>query len=283
MNCPICDSSDNKFRFVKNGYDILQCQNCRNLFTDFNPTTEEIESIYSDSYFQDGGYGYNDYTLEKDLLIKRGEYYASKLQKYTSIGNVLDIGAAAGFILKGFENKGWKGIGIDPNRTMVEYGKDKLNLTIIHGTLDTVNLEHQFDLIILIQVIAHINSVRESIEKMSKYLNSNGQILIETWDKDSLISKISGRNWHEYSPPSTLNYFSKKTLSYLMNQHGFHLIDIGTPQKKINSSHAKSLLKHKFNESSGLKHFKWMLSLIPNNINLLYPAEDLFWALYKKD
>ena len=57
------------------------------------------------------------------MLIKRGEYYPNKMDKFMSPGQVLDIGAAAGFILKGVENKGWLGTGIEPNNSMVEYGK----------------------------------------------------------------------------------------------------------------------------------------------------------------
>ena len=81
-----------------------------------------MTSNYSDDYFFKGGAGYSDYTLEKDMLIKRGEYYADKISKYLVAGKVLDVGAAAGFLLKGFENKGWEGTGIEPNHSMVEYG-----------------------------------------------------------------------------------------------------------------------------------------------------------------
>jgi len=81
------------------------------VFTDFIPTLTEVTQIYSDDYFFKGGAGYNDYTLEKNMLIKRGEYYADKISKYIHSGKALDVGAAAGVVLKGFINKGWQGIG----------------------------------------------------------------------------------------------------------------------------------------------------------------------------
>lgn len=49
--------------------------------------------------FFKGGAGYQDYTLEKDMLFKRAEYYADKISKCIRPGKVLDAGAAAGFIL----------------------------------------------------------------------------------------------------------------------------------------------------------------------------------------
>jgi 2-polyprenyl-3-methyl-5-hydroxy-6-metoxy-1,4-benzoquinol methylase len=253
------------------------------MFTDFIPTLTEVNQIYSDDYFFKGGAGYEDYTLEKDMLIRRGEYYAGKISKYIPPGKVLDVGAAAGFILKGFVNKEWRGMGIEPNHSMVEYAKNEVGVNILSGTIETVDIKDTFDLVILIQVMAHIYDLHNSMEKINGFLKPGGYVLIETWNKDSLTARVFGRNWHEYSPPGTLNFFSKKTLDQLMFQHGFTKITYETPRKSIHSKHAKSLIRHKLLESKGLKWAIPLVSLIPENMILPYPSEDLFWALYKKN
>jgi len=56
-------------------------------------------------------------------------------------------------------------------------------------------------------------------------------MLIETWNKDSTTAKIFGKHWHKFSPPSTLNYFSKKTLKEIICQHNLSLVGQGTPKK----------------------------------------------------
>ena len=66
-----------------------------------------------------------------------------------------------------------------------------------------------------------------------------------------------------------------------MRQHNFSLVGQGTP-KKIYSKHAKSFIKHKLLESNRLKWMAGITSLIPENIIIPYPAEDLFWFLFKK-
>jgi hypothetical protein len=53
----------------------MNCLNCNHVFTDFEPTAKGVEEIYSDDDFFKGGAGYDDYTLEKDMRIKRVEYY----------------------------------------------------------------------------------------------------------------------------------------------------------------------------------------------------------------
>lgn len=282
MNCPVCNKINTEVKFIKNGYNIYHCNECDHLFTGYIPTKKEVKIIYSDDYFFNGGAGYDDYTLEREMLIKRGEYYADKMKRYMNPGKILDIGSAAGFLLKGFENKGWKGTGIEPNKTMVEYGQKNLGLNLIHGTIETIELNDKFDLIILIQVAAHVYDLNSSLSRISSLLKPNGHVLFETWDKDSLTAKIFGENWHEYSPPSTLNFFSKKTLTLLLKRQDFSIVDQGTPKKSIHSRHAKSLVLHKLSESRRLKWMAGITRLIPDNIVIPYPSEDLFWALYSK-
>ena len=282
MNCLDCRKEDVEVKFFKNGYPIAYCKSCDHLYTDHKPTIQEVNEIYSDDYFFKGGAGYDNYIIQRDMLIKRGEYYADKLSKHTLQGKVLDIGSAAGFILKGFENKGWNGTGIEPNKSMVDYGKHNLGLNLINGTIETVEVQEKFDLVIIIQVLAHIFDLNSLIKKISQYLNPNGLVLIETWNKDSWTAKMFGKHWHQYSPPSTLNYYSKKTLNHFMNQQKFSIVAQGRPKKNILSDHAKSLLDHKFKEINGFSWLSVLLKLIPNNIMLPYPSEDLFWALYRK-
>ena len=64
-------------------------------------------------YFFAGKEGYPNYLDQRDVLCAQGRRYARLLSKYTHKGKILDVGCAAGFVLKGFEQSGWKGYGID--------------------------------------------------------------------------------------------------------------------------------------------------------------------------
>ena len=282
MNCTVCESTNTEVSFLKNEYRILNCKDCDHLFTDLTLSNENVDLIYSDDYFFGGGDGYDDYTMQKEMLIGRGEYYAGKIRDYLIPGDVLDIGSAAGFILKGFENKGWKGTGIEPNASMVKYGRTIVGVNIKRGTFEGVTLSKKFDLIIIIQVLDQIDNLRSSITKMSNYLKPGGHVLIETWNKDSITAKMFGKHWHEFSPPSTLNYFSKTSLNDIMCHHNFSLVAQGKPKKDISSNHAKSFIKHKLLGSSWLKWLAGIIALIPANVTIPYPSEDLFWFLFKK-
>src|SRR5690242_8051506 len=107
--------------FKKNGYSIIACKNCAYRFTKVDDGKTHINKVYSDGYFFEGKTGYPNYLKGKDLLYKYGRSYAAIVSKFLKPGKILDAGCAAGFILKGFIESGWKGTGIEPNNTMASY------------------------------------------------------------------------------------------------------------------------------------------------------------------
>jgi hypothetical protein len=127
----------------------------------------------------------------------------------------------------------------------------------------------------MIQVVAHFYNPRKSFEKAFDLLDEMGFLLIETWNRDSVSARILGKHWHEYSPPSVLQWFSERNLTEFLQKIGFKKISSGRPPKKISGAHAKSLLKYRLGDN-------FLLKLIPEKINFPYPSEDLFWTIYQK-
>lgn len=274
MNCPLCkDGSRDAFE-VK-GFQLLDCPSCAHRFAGIAADEARAREIYGDSYFNGGGAGYSDYMTEKEMLRERGRMYAGKISRYITPGKMLDVGAAAGFILKGFEDEGWNGTGLEPNAAMAGFGRETLSLDMRQGTLETFQTGQKFDLVSMVQVIAHFYDPRAAFEKAAQFLNENGCLLIETWDRGSISARIFGKNWHEYSPPSVLHWFSKKGLTDFLAGLGFEKVADGRPSKKISGGHARSLLRYRLGDT-------FLLKLIPEKINFPYPSEDLFWALYRK-
>lgn len=275
MNCPLCRKNSTP-AFEVHGFRLRDCAVCGHRFTEISADETHVAEIYDDAYFTGGGAGYGDYLAEGEMLVRRGQSYARILEKYApNKGAVLDVGAAAGFILKGLTNENWRGIGLEPNETVARFGRENLHLDIRQGALETFETTEKFDLISMIQVAAHFYDPRLAFEKAFSLLNENGWLLIETWNVDSLSARIFGANWHEYSPPSVLHFFSEKVLTSFLRSLGFTKIAGGRPSKKISGAHAKSLLKHKIGDN-------FLLKMIPDKVNFPYPSEDLFWALYQK-
>jgi len=277
-----CCNGEKKFLFEKNDYKILECEKCRQRFSGIKDFKNHITGVYSDDYFFEGKAGYPNYLKGKEMLYEYGKSYAAIVSKFMKPGKVLDVGCAAGFILKGFIESGWKGVGIEPNNTMASYGKRELNLNIQTGSLETFESEEKFDLIDMIQVIGHFYEMNEVMQKLKTNLAEHGMVLVESWNMESGYANLMGKNWHEYSPPSVIRWFSDDTLCNLFEKIGFRLVAKGFPPKKINISHALSLIDEKTFYFPLKKWLFRFLNSIFGKLNLYYPLRDLKWYLFKQ-
>ena len=70
------------------------------------------------------------------------------------------------------------------------------------GRWRTLRSDKSFDLVSLIQVLAHVVDVREALGAVAALTRTDGHCLIETWNVESWTARFLGRHWHEYSPPS---------------------------------------------------------------------------------
>lgn len=265
--------------FFKDGYEILGCEGCGHRSADTGDRPGHVERVYGDEYFAGGGAGYSDYLAEREILRKHGRRYGRLLQKYMPAGTVLDVGAAAGFVLQGLTDAGWSGRGIEPNPRMSEHARTRLGLRVDTGSLETFQTGERFDLVTLIQVVAHFADLRQAFQVASGITRPGGFWLIETWNRGSWTARIFGRHWHEYSPPSVLHWFTPATLRALAAQFGFQEVARGRPAKWLNGAHAVSLLTHKL---GGGRLLRGVGKMIPKNIPLPYPGDDLFWMLLRK-
>lgn len=272
-----------KLLFEKDGYNIFSCERCSLTFTEIKDTETHVEKVYSDEYFFEGKAGYPNYLIEKDLLYNYGLRYAKIISRYIKPGSLLDIGCAAGFIMKGFEDASWKVNGIEPNNTMAAYGRENLNLDIQTGSFENFTTTNKFDLVTMIQVIGHFYDIDKALLRIKSLLKQDGLVLVESWNKDSLVAKMMGKNWHEYSPPSVVNWFSDETLAGLFSSYGFRLVAKGYPPKKISIKHAISLLKEKSPDFFLVRKFYSGLERLVGKLNINYPPLDVKWYLFKQE
>lgn len=276
VSCVFCGRTASQF-MEKRGIAILHCSGCEHLFADLSLAHDHVENVYGSDYFFGGKDGYPNYLDEAPLLEQRGRRYARLLRRYTEPGEQLDVGAAAGFILKGFEAGGWSGTGLEPNAEMVQFGNEKLGLELIRGTLETCNLKRQFDLVSLIQVVAHLNDLPTAFTKLRSLTRDGGLLLVETWNQKSLTARLLGKYWHEYSPPSVLHWFTPDRLADVLRQYGFERVAQGRTLKWISLRHAVSLSS--FVLGDGVS--KRLQEKIPTSLRVPYPSEDLFWGIYR--
>jgi SAM-dependent methyltransferase len=279
--CPLCGSHSDVV-FQSDGYPIRDCDVCRHRFAGFHPNEDHLAAVYGDDYFFAGGAGYPNYLKNEQLLLSHGRRLARKIAHSIQPGSMLDVGCAAGFILKGFQSAGWTGQGIEPNRRMAEFAAEYCHTRIHVGSLDDDDSEEQFDLVTLIQLIAHFDDPKQEIAAALSRVKPGGCCLVETWNVESWSARLLGAAWHEYSPPSVLHWFSFDRLVSLFEELGCQQLGGGRLVKWITGHHGKSLVESKLPVIPGGKLAAPFLRLIPDNLSCPYLSDDLVWLLFRK-
>jgi SAM-dependent methyltransferase len=278
--CPVCRGPTDR-AFAVDGYWLRACRSCGHQLAELAPDRKHVDATYDDAYFEGGGAGYPGYLEEAGILEATGRTYAGIAARYMPAGTVLDIGAAAGFILSAFTEAGWHGIGLEPNDRMAAHARTALGLDVRTGTLEEFAADQRFDLVTMIQVLPHLWDLDRALRNAAALTRPGGYWLIETWDRHSWTARFMGRRWHEYSPPSVLHWFTRDEVARLGERYGFRPVAHGRPRKRISGSHAVSLLEHGVRNTPLARIVPAIRALVPAQIP--YPSEDVFWVLLRKD
>lgn len=140
---------------------------------------------------------------------------------------IMEVGCNDGVFIKPLLQAGYKNItGVEPNRYAANFAR-KTGVNIINSmfTMDTVNeignKVGKTDLLILRQVLEHIPDLGGFFDAASYILNDGGGMLfIEVPDFEQVLRTAECSTIWEEHP----NYFTKNTLAFLLQAHGFEPI-----------------------------------------------------------
>ena len=146
---------------------------------------------------------------------------------------ILDVGCGGGIICEPLARLGAKVTGIDfaPNNILaakIHSKKNKLKINYINKDIEKSKLDEKFDIILMFEVLEHLDNWKKTIKNIKKNLNKNGLIIISTINRN-LLSKLFAINIAE----NILHWIPKGT-------HDYNKLIKPEELKKI-------LLKEKFN------------------------------------
>ena len=205
------------------------------LRVDPRPTQAEIAKFYADEFYSGDYKRLNDSSLEvqmddKDFYDCRWEDMchgiAEVSEKPLAGQSVLDIGCGWGQALLYFQKAGMKCHGFDPAPEAVDFAcKNGLDVKVA-GLENMDVFEKRFDIVTLINVLEHLADPVSVIEEIrEKVLEPSGMLVIDVPNEFNVF-QVTGQQLHGLDqwwvyPPAHLNYFSKTTLSKLLEGSGF--------------------------------------------------------------
>lgn len=145
-----------------------------------------------------------------------------------NFGNIIEIGCNDLYILKALKSKAKRLIGIDPILKGKEKGLTKDNIVAIGDFFENVVLEGEIDLVICKDTLEHVSNPKQVVEKIVDRSHEQTIFFFQFPILETLLSSYRfDQIFHQH-----LNYFSFKSINYMLNELGCELLDY-----KINFDH----------------------------------------------
>lgn len=183
---------------------------------------------------------YNDYNFHSESSSHTQNYLSpvvEKLLQTLQSKTILDVGCGNGALAASLMQKGYNVYGIDASETGIaiakkNYGKDRFFVQNVESETITQALQNiPFDTIISTEVVEHLYSPKQYMQFCHNILAlSGGHIIISTPYHGYLKNValvFSGKLDNHFTvlwEGGHIKFFSKKTLSALMEQSGFEVV-----------------------------------------------------------
>jgi SAM-dependent methyltransferase len=251
--CPCCASARTEPLYVTSGHAYIACSACGSARLDPLPVDEPAD-LYDAGYFMGGDDrgGYADY--EADAVLHRRNADA-RLRLLASAlpargHDAVDVGCASGYVLDAYRDAGFTAHGVDVSPWARERADARGH--DVHATLKgALAGSSDVRVVSFFQVLEHLADPDAALGEAAAALSVGGVVAIETWDRGSLVARVSGARWHQANPPSVLHLFTRTGLRELADRHGLRVERLTATSKLVSPALAVGVVAHRLPRVGG--------------------------------
>lgn len=277
--CPNCSHTQNH-KIYNNT--LIACEHCEHIWADFSLDEEQLRVIYAENYFK--GEEYADYLSDKLILQTNFQKRLNSLKKINNpptFENVLELGCAYGFFGELMLNKNKKYKGYDISEDAINYANQHFgNHFSDENYLTASEVSGSYSDVFMWDVIEHLPKPSEFIEKLATETKQGGRVYITTGDISAWLPQKQKEKWRMIHPPTHIHYFSKKSITYILQQNGFEVEKVTYPpvSRSIRVIFYSLFLLNK----KPSKFVSWIYNLIPEKASVRVNTRDIMFVVAKK-
>ncbi len=218
IDCPVCGGASFTELFRKHDEPFVQCDGCGLILINPRPVHAEVLETYDADYSK-------GYVAKQKGKRRRAARWVGRMRSLVPSGRWLDVGCSAGFIVEAARNAGYDAWGIDVEPWGVAYAREHLKLeNVCVGMLEEQNFKDGFfDIITAYEVIEHVPDLNGFLAQLRRLLAPDGVIVIHTPDVGHWRRPKNLESWEAVIPSEHLYYFSRATLTALVEKHGLRV------------------------------------------------------------
>ena len=223
--CVLCGSTKQRFLHSNCSLHIVECQECKFVFVNPQPTEQALRQYHSPSELltQDGWSSYFEHSTEQvaELWTER----VGDLARWKQGPDVklLDIGAGYGDFLHYASKRGWRVSGFEFSPAAALVSQQKYGIPLAVGDLSDMTFHAgSFDLITMWHVLEHLCDPLSALQRCRGLLAPAGVLAIEVPNLHFIVRKS-----YRYPLDATLHlsHFSPNTLKAVLRKSGFKVLE----------------------------------------------------------
>jgi SAM-dependent methyltransferase len=197
--------------------DLLSCRECGAVQQPMLPAGAELHDLYRD--MRDDAY-----LSEEAGRRATGARLLDLIGARVPSGRLLDVGCGPGLLLDEARRRGYETVGIELSRASARHARRRLGLDVRELALEDFVDHDGFDVIVLADVIEHLDDPVGGIRRCAALLRPGGVLCVVTPDPSSVTARLAGRRWWGYVPAHTC-LLPRATLRELLSASGLVISD----------------------------------------------------------
>lgn len=234
--CPVCSSTIKTWRVKCVGndkYNLDLCGSCGYSFVNPRPSLQFLMNYYASFVHDHFDTGTEAPDLASVLAHEQNEpnsaIDAKRLIKTIkslvtngTSNRFLDVGCGFGFFSRAALDVGFDVVALELAENKREVAKEMTGLSPVASSFEEFECDSEsLGVVIMSQVLEHALDVNLWIKKSRDFLVNDGILAIALPNYGSIFRMIMQENEPFICPPAHLNFFNPKSLSRLLENHGF--------------------------------------------------------------
>jgi len=204
-----------------------RCAECGLCFANPPPTRKLVESYYFDQEAPSGWELVHYVAATTDRVAYWNEFADRLTRLVGKPGRLLEVGPAAGHLLRAAEDQGWAVTGVEASPKFARI-VERSGLEVHQGVLETFDAGGApFDAIVLIDVLEHLVDPVADLRRCRNMLASDGRIVVATCDIGSFAARYYGRKWRQYVISHTF-YWTRRSLALAFERAGLEVLNVSS-------------------------------------------------------
>jgi SAM-dependent methyltransferase len=203
--------------------DVVRCATCGHMQLAQMPTAERLESEYADA-------ASDDYLAEEPGQRATARDALARMERHVTPGRLADLGCWVGFLAAEAQQRGWAPTGVEPSTWAAARARER-GIEVLEAPLLEAPLpEREFSAVTMGDVIEHLPDPGAALDRIRALLRDDGVVWLALPDAGSLLARAMGRRWWSVIP-THVQYFTRASISRLLRQRGFEVLEVKTSPK----------------------------------------------------